>query len=340
LITTKISKFFYFHIEENLRLHERVYSYTDGNHLLKYEYSRCEILYKYLELLPGAIRKDVCFDGECPLMKHKSYDAGPKNPTDWRAMGACRLWKKFRKWCKENDKEEIKSTFFSPYSQPGEGELKIFDKIREKNKIDPDASHIIYGRDTDCVLFALCQPEVDIHFVYREAGGGFRCYSMDDVKKLFLPYRPNLMRPDVFLRDVALLLQLFANSYHSQPVKGFYMNERILFDVLLTKYKEFFTNRVDSLWTEHGIDETTFQEFCQYFLEEYYTEEFTDALPAEPDDVSYFLDFITVCMNQYFGEPASDDYEHMDEYCFPPTIQDFARMRLSPKYVTASRKSA
>jgi 5'-3' exoribonuclease 1 len=78
-----------------------------------------------------------------------------------------KLDEKLRGWLKFNKKMLPKNIIYSSHLDPGEGEHKIFQFIRENKIIKGDGAHVLYGLDSDLIILSLLCP-LDNIYLMRE----------------------------------------------------------------------------------------------------------------------------------------------------------------------------
>ena len=79
-----------------------------------------------------------------------------------------KLDEKLRGWLKFNKKLLPKNVIYSSHLDPGEGEHKIFQFIRENKIIKGDGAHILYGLDSDLIVLSLLCPLEKIYLMRED----------------------------------------------------------------------------------------------------------------------------------------------------------------------------
>ena len=81
------------------------------------------------------------------------------------------------------------SILVSGSDEPGEGEHKLFDKIRDRNRQERSESSIIYGLDADLIMLSLLSRVPKISLM-RELDGGFQYLTIDALSKCITEEHP------------------------------------------------------------------------------------------------------------------------------------------------------
>ena len=79
-----------------------------------------------------------------------------------------KLDEKLRGWLKFNKKLLPKNVIYSSHLDPGEGEHKIFQFIREKKIMNGDGAHVLYGLDSDLIVLSLLCPLEKIYLMRED----------------------------------------------------------------------------------------------------------------------------------------------------------------------------
>ena len=79
-----------------------------------------------------------------------------------------KLDEKLRGWLKFNKKLLPKNIIYSSHLDPGEGEHKIFQFIREKKIMNGDGAHVLYGLDSDLIVLSLLCPLEKIYLMRED----------------------------------------------------------------------------------------------------------------------------------------------------------------------------
>ena len=120
----------------------------------------------------------VAIDGLCPMAKiiqqrkrrFMNAPANVVNATEWNSLIVTpgtsfmkQLDEGIHDFVKKNEK--LLNIVFSPSSQEGEGEQKIFDYIKEKYSIYDNPNIVIYGLDADLIMLSLIQSQPNIRLL-------------------------------------------------------------------------------------------------------------------------------------------------------------------------------
>jgi len=79
-----------------------------------------------------------------------------------------KLDQKLKGWLKYNKKILPKNIIYSSHLDPGEGEHKIFQFIRENKITKDDGAHILYGLDSDLIVLSLLCPLKNIYLMRED----------------------------------------------------------------------------------------------------------------------------------------------------------------------------
>ena len=73
-----------------------------------------------------------------------------------------------KKWLNNNKKILPKKVIYSSHLDPGEGEHKIFHFIRERQILESDGKHVLYGLDSDLIILSLLSPLKNIYLMRED----------------------------------------------------------------------------------------------------------------------------------------------------------------------------
>jgi 5'-3' exoribonuclease 1 len=202
----------------------------------------CESLVKMIEQLKPNQRLLIAFDGVAPMAKldqqrNRRYmsayqtSLSDKPSIEWNTAAitpGTAFMKKLG--------EDITKRFHSPRefgldkiivsssAEPGEGEHKIYEYIRENPDYHHDTQTIIYGLDADLIMLTINHLHISEHlYLYRE--------TPEFIKTIDRTLNPN----ENYLLDIPLFAKTIINelSKNKLPIDQIKLDNDILFDYIL-----------------------------------------------------------------------------------------------------------
>ena len=122
-----------------------------------------------------------------------------------------KLDEKLRGWLKFNKKMLPKNIIYSSHLDPGEGEHKIFQFIRENKITKGDGAHILYGLDSDLIVLSLLCPLEKIYLMREDYRSLVNIDSLRElIKDKFEFEGCNRNR---LIKDFAVLIMFAGNDF-------------------------------------------------------------------------------------------------------------------------------
>jgi 5'-3' exoribonuclease 1 len=200
----------------------------------------CESLVKMIKHLQPNKRLLIAFDGVAPMAKldqqrnrrymaafQKSLSSQPvaewntaaitPGTTFMQKLGVD-ISKRF-----QNPREfGLETIIVSSSAEPGEGEHKIYEYIREHPGYHRTSQTIIYGLDADLIMLTLNHLHISEHmYLYRE--------TPEFIKTIDKTLNPN----ENYLLDIPLFAKTIINELAPQPFEKIKLADDVLFDYIL-----------------------------------------------------------------------------------------------------------
>ena len=200
----------------------------------------CESLIKMIKHLQPNKRVLIAFDGVAPMAKldqqrNRRYMAAyqkllsGKPASEWNTAAitpgtafmqklGMAITKRF-----QNPREfGLETIIVSSSAEPGEGEHKIYEYIREHPDYHRQSQTIIYGLDADLIMLTLNHLHISEHlYLYRE--------TPEFIKTIDRTLNPN----ENYLLDIPLFAKTIINELAPQPFATMKLDNDILFDYIL-----------------------------------------------------------------------------------------------------------
>ena len=122
-----------------------------------------------------------------------------------------KLDERLKAWLEFNKRILPKRVIYSSHLDPGEGEHKIFDFVRQGKTLEGDGAHILYGLDSDLIILSLLSPLRNI-FLMRED-----YTSLVDIDRLRTLIQDSLAFEgsdrDTLIKDFSVLVMFAGNDF-------------------------------------------------------------------------------------------------------------------------------
>lgn len=118
---------------------------------------------------------------------------------------------RIRGWLNSHKKLLPKKIIYSSHLDPGEGEHKIFQFIRERKIIESEGKHILYGLDSDLIILSLLSPLKNI-FLMRE---DYRSMvNIDKLRELIInDFMFEGANRNMIIKDFSVLVMFAGNDF-------------------------------------------------------------------------------------------------------------------------------
>lgn len=114
-------------------------------------------------------------------------------------------------WLNYNKKLLPKKVIYSSHLDPGEGEHKIFQFIRERQIIESDGKHILYGLDSDLIILSLLSPLKNIYLMREDYRS---MVNIDRLRELIVDkfYFEGANR-NMIIKDFSIIVMFAGNDF-------------------------------------------------------------------------------------------------------------------------------
>jgi len=118
---------------------------------------------------------------------------------------------KLKSWLKYSKKILPKNIIYSSHLDPGEGEHKIFQFIREDKIIKGNGAHVLYGLDSDLIVLSLLCPLKNIYLMREDYRS---LVNIDNLRKMIQEkFNFEGCKKDRLIKDFSVLLMFAGNDF-------------------------------------------------------------------------------------------------------------------------------
>lgn len=174
------------------------------------------------------------------------------------------------------------NTIYSSHMDPGEGEHKIFQFIREGKVENPKGNHIVYGADGDLFMLSLLSPLENIYLVKENLK---QIYDINKLKsQIYEKIKFKGSTRDRVIQDFALLTFFIGNDFlPKMPNMASSNDSMILLQELYQKFGKYLSNENNEIiWNNFLKFLKTWREYKNEYNYDIYTERAVSDSPEFP----------------------------------------------------------